>query len=51
MPELGLAQTCRTQDGEIALICSKEIHLKLLRITGLNSVFRLYSSVDSLLAG
>jgi anti-sigma B factor antagonist len=48
---VGALKRARTQDGEISLICMREFVLKLLSITGLNSVFPIYSSVEALLAG
>jgi anti-sigma B factor antagonist len=47
---LGALKRARAQEGEISLICSNELVLKVLSITGLNSVFPLYNSVASLLA-
>jgi anti-sigma B factor antagonist len=48
---LGALKRARTKDGEVTLICSNELLLTVLSITGLNSVFPIYDSVESLLAG
>jgi anti-sigma B factor antagonist len=48
---VGGLKRARTLDGQFALICSRERFLKVLRITGLDSVFPIYASVDSLLTG
>jgi anti-sigma B factor antagonist len=48
---LGGLKRVRGTGGELALICSSEHLLKVLRITGLNSVFPIYVSVDALLVG
>jgi anti-sigma B factor antagonist len=48
---LGALKRARMQDGEVALICSNELILTVLRITGLNSVFPVYGSVEALQAG
>lgn len=41
----------RDLGGELLLVCTVERVIKLLRITGLNDVFTIKSSVDEALAG
>jgi anti-sigma B factor antagonist len=46
---VGSLKRVREHDGSISLACTQERILKIFRITGLMSVFGIYSSVDEAL--
>lgn len=43
---VGALKRVRTQDGELALVCSEPRVLKVFEITGLTKVFTMHPSVD-----
>jgi anti-sigma B factor antagonist len=49
---VGALKRVRTQDGDLALVCTESRILKVFEITGLTKVFTMYESVDeAVLAG
>ncbi len=44
---VGALKRLRGVEGELALVCAQERLLKIFRITGLDRVFTLYSTVDA----
>src|SRR5213592_4592547 len=48
---VGALKRLRGVDGELSLVCNQERLLKIFRITGLDRVFTLYSSVEAATAG
>ena len=45
---VGGLKRVRSQDGDLSLICTQSRILKVLEITGLTNVFKIYDSVDAL---
>lgn len=48
---VGALKRVRTNDGDLALVCTGSRVLKVFEITGLTKVFAIYGSVDEALAG
>lgn len=46
---VGGLKRVRSYDGSMAIVCNRERLLKIFRITGLNKVFPIHSSVDEVL--
>jgi len=44
---VGAVKRIRTNNGELRVVCTRENILKLFELTGLNTVFNLYDSVDT----
>jgi len=42
---------CRSADGDLVLVTAQANVLKVLEITGLNDVFKIYDTVESAIAG
>jgi anti-sigma B factor antagonist len=48
---VGAHRRLRAGDGSLSLVCPHERLLKIFRITGLDSVFEIHSSVDAAVGG
>ena len=48
---VGALKRVRTNDGDLALVCTGSRVLKVFEITGLTKVFAIHGSVDEALAG
>jgi anti-sigma B factor antagonist len=46
---VGALKRVRSQDGSLVLVCAEDRLLRTLRITGLDTVFTIYSTVDDAL--